>query len=236
MLDDELLLRVGLAASWDDLRDLTVQAAHCLGFGMASGVRIVGRLAAGTATVQSFGNPPEGFVEASKSLDLSLRDPVLGTLMSRPGFVCYSKDFYARAGAGDLADLLEPWGYRHGIGFSMHDQGEVFSFGLDSPDALPTNEVRQLQQRAMLQLLTLHARMAAKQLGGARSAADVSLTDTERDCLAWEAAGSIWRTGEVRHLSDGAVRRHADAAAQKLGVDSHRGAAIVAIRRGLIDP
>lgn len=237
MLDDDLL-QVGLARDWAALQASTVKVAAALGFGMASGARIVGRLSSGKATVQSFGNPPDGFAEASKSLDLGLRDPVLNGLLARPGFVRYSGETYQEAGAGDLADLLAPFGYRHGLAFAMHEpsHGEVFFFGLDGPDALPAAGGSLLELQATLQLLTLSAKTAVRQLVVPPGASSASLTAIETECLKWEAAGAIWRAGEVLHLSDAALASQARSAARKLGAQSARGAALCAIRGGLIEP
>jgi hypothetical protein len=236
VIDDDLLLEVGLAPDVGALQCLVVRAAQQLGFGMASGARILGRLASGRATVQSFGNPPDGFAEASKSLDLGLRDPLLGRLLGVPGLVAYNQSFYVDAGAGDLADLLAPFGYREGLAFSIHESAhaEVFFFGVDGPDRLPANPAALIELQAMLQLLTVHAQAAMQQIAIATRPAALPLAEVERECLRWEAAGNVWRAGEVLHLSDAQLQRTVRSAANKLGASTPRAAAVHALRSGQI--
>lgn len=65
----------------------------------------------------------------------------------------------------------------------------------------------------------------------------VSLTQRERDCLAWAAVGkSSWEMGQVLGISTATVNFHLGNAAKKLGAHGRVRAVAQAIRLGLINP
>lgn len=162
MLDPQLLASVGEARDLVALKARVVMAAHELGFGLVSGVLIQGRLGSANAVVQSFGNPPEAYLESSTSLDEGLRDPVLSQLLARPGFAVYDQSTYVEAKVADLWDVQAEFGYRRGIAVSHHanSHGEAFLLGVDGPDAFPTQGAAAMRIRAALQLLSLQAQQA----------------------------------------------------------------------------
>lgn len=240
MLTYEDLLNIGQAPDAEALQALLIDAAAKMDFGLSSGALIRGRLASRRASVHSFGNPPAGFVEASKSVDLGLKDPLLTGLLARPGVLAYDSAFYVNEGAADLAELLDAFGYRHGIAVSMHEtsHAEAFFFGLDGPDALPSTLAARFELEANLRLIALHAHEAAKRLWTPRPAVELgAVTEQEVEALRWAMDGvSVWHTrGKTVYSNPG--RAHAQrSAAQKLGARTAAGAVLRAIEGGLIDP
>lgn len=166
MLDSQLLASVGEARDLEALTSRVVLAAQALGFGLVSGVLIEGRLGSANAVVRSFGNPPEAYLESSRSLDEGLRDPVLTQLLARPGFTVYDQATYLDAHVPDLWDVQSAFGYRHGIAVSHHarSHGEAFLLGVDGPDRFPTEGAAALRIRAALQLLSLQAQQAMERI------------------------------------------------------------------------
>lgn len=68
-------------------------------------------------------------------------------------------------------------------------------------------------------------------------AADVALSERERDCLLWSARGkSNWDIGVILHISEHTVDFHFRKAMAKLGAGNRIVAIVTAIRHGLIQP
>jgi DNA-binding CsgD family transcriptional regulator len=63
------------------------------------------------------------------------------------------------------------------------------------------------------------------------------LSARERECLSWSVEGkTAWEIAEILRISERTVRFHLNNAKAKLGVASHRAAALKAVREGHIDP
>lgn len=233
MLDYRQLIDLGLSPDIDTLTARTVAAAEAMGFGLCSGVLISGRFGSPSCAMKAFGNTPEAFVEASKSLDDGLRDPLLARLLAGPGHVAYDQAFYVAAGTADLWDCQAPFGYRAGLSCSTHhpNVAEAFLFGLDSPAALPTQASSRLALQATLQVLTLHAGSALKRLVGRPP--NVELERGER--VAVQTLGATIYTQRGKHflierLQDPALQ----SAAKKLRATSATDVVLRAIDGGLI--
>lgn len=162
MIDHQLLIDIGLSPDRETLTTRLIGAAEAMGFGLMSGLFVRGRLGSPNALVKSVGNPPQAFSDATRSLELGLRDPVATRLLARPGYMTYGQDLYVQAGATDLWDLQSSFGYRHGLVTSMHSpsHAEVFYFGVDRPDALPTNPGELLHLQSLLHVVAMHTQVA----------------------------------------------------------------------------
>ena len=241
MLKLHQLLAVGTAPDAQGLDEAMAQAAHALGFGIASGVLMRGRLESRKALVRGFGNTPDDFVQAFGSTDLAVRDPLMTRLTSRPGFVRYDRDFYEAAGAGDLWEFQAPFGYKAGAAFSLHSasHAEVFVCGVDGPDALPARQGAQLQLEASITLLCSYGQEAMRRIHFPElvAAEKANLEASELEALEWAAGGvSIRRMGDRMKISDADSLRLTASAARKLGATTRTGAALRAIQGGLIKP
>lgn len=237
MLTYQDLLDIGLSPDADALQSRMVAAAGQLGFGLCGGTLIRGRHSTRKALVRSFGNQPEAFIASSTSFDLSVRDPLLTALETTAGCHVYDQDFYTKAGAGDLWEFIAPFGYRRGMAISIHEysHAEMFCFGVDSPDPLPTNPAELLRLRANLQLLAQAGQSAAQRIHTPAPAVDLgAVTKDEVESLRWAAdAQSVWLTrGKVVITNHGQAQRRAMA---KLQATSAPMAVLRAIEGGLID-
>lgn len=239
MLNYQDLLDIGLSPDKEALQARLVAAVARLGFGLSGGTFIRGRLASGKAQVVALGNPPDEFVEASRSLDLGLKDPLLTAMMAKQGCYTYDEAFYTRSGAGDLWGLLDAFGYRHGMAISLHEFShmEMFSFGVDGPDALPTSPNARFQLEGALRLLALHAQEAVQRIYTPPATLDPGqITKPELEALRWAAdATVVSKQGDLLVITKPGQAQHQRSAAGKLGAKSRSQAVLRAIDGGLID-
>lgn len=234
MLDYRRLIELGLSPDIETLSARAVAVAQLLGFGLCSGVLIRGRFGAASASIQSFGNPPEAFLESSRSLDDGLRDPLLARLLSRPGHASYGQALYVEAGVADLWDCQAAYGYRNGLSVSAHHPslGEAFLFGIDSPDALPEKPAKLLELQAPLQMIAAHAESALRRL--VLTSTQVELEPAECAVVQTVGANMYTQRGSlflVERISSPAFA----SAARKLGGRSVTDVVLRAIDGGLID-
>lgn len=237
MLSHQDLLDIGLSPDAATLQARMVAAANALGFGLTGGALIRGRLQSRKASVHSFGNQPEQFVEASRSLDISIADPLMQAMQARPGCFVYDQAFYALAGAGELWELQAPFGYRHGMAISIHEpsHAETFCFGFDGLDAIPGDQRHRLRLEGAIRLIGLHAHSASRRLHTPAATVDLNaLSADEVEALRWAADGqSVWLNGEQTVYTN---RGQAVASAtSKLGASTSTQAVLRAIEGGLID-
>lgn len=236
MLSYQHLLEIGLSPDAETLQARLVDAAAELGFGLSGGTHIIGRMGSGRETVHAlFGNTPSGFLDASRSVDVGLQDPFLAAMLAKPGCHVYDEAFYRDAGADGLWDLISAYGYRHGMAISVHEQGHLFTFGVDGPDGLPEAPDQRLQLQADLMLLTMHAHEAARRLWTPRPAVDLNaVTAPERAALQWAREGvSVWAAGGKLVYSNPGLAGLQRSVERKLGAGPR--AVLRAIEGGLID-
>lgn len=233
MLDYRQLIELGLSPDVDTLTARATAAAESLGFGLCSGLLIRGRLGSPNAAMKAFGNPPEAYLEHSKSLDEGLRDPMLTHLLARPGHIAYGQDRYVEAGVADLWDCQALFGYRNGMSYSLHHpaMADVFFFGFDGPDSLPAAPARLLELQAALTMITVHAQSALTRI--VDNPVQVELAATEREAL--QVVGATLYTQRGSHVL---VERLRDprftSAAKKIGARTATDAVLRAIDGGLI--
>lgn len=232
------LLELGSAPDAAALQSCLVRVAAELGYGLSGGSLIRGRLASGQAKVHFWGNHPEAFLEASKSLDNALRDPLMARLQAAPGCVAYDQQLYTGSGCADLWDLQAPFGYRAGLAVALHESShaETFIFGVDG-DALPSGPHARQRLEIDLRLVALHAQAAALRIFFPDTAAAEALTGDEAEMLRWAADGrSVWLTAEKMCVTPADVQRLQGSALRKLGARSVTMAVLRAIERGFIGP
>ncbi|MFN3303136.1 MAG: autoinducer binding domain-containing protein [Roseateles sp.] len=240
MLSYDDVLSIGLAPDAEALQARLVAAAAALGFGLSGGALVRGRLASRRAAVHSFGNPPAEFLEASRSLDDGLQDPLLTAMLARPDCFTYDQAFYAQSGAGGLWEHQARFGYRQGMAVSLHERShaEAFFFGVDGPDALPGAAAARAELAGALRLVALHAHEAAKRLWTPAPAVDLNaVTAEEVEALRWAADGvAVWDAGGALVFSNPGRAQAQQQAARKLGAATGTQAVLRAIRGGLITP
>jgi hypothetical protein len=237
MLSQQQLLDLGLAPDKASLQRHLTKAAQDLGFGLFSAVLVRGALDTGRAWLEAVGNPPDAYVDATNSLDDTLRDPVMSALRRGVRPVLYDQALYADAGASDLWDLQAPFGYKSGVACVVHESShlEQFMLGVDG-DALPKDLVGRMRLTAAVQLLTVHAQAAMQRICTPQPSGSPELDADELACLQWAREGYIVRqVGDKLVMSDVDVIRHQRSAVRKVGASTVSGAILRCIQGGLID-
>jgi|SRR4051812_30801008 hypothetical protein len=227
---------IGLSPDRQTLTQRVVAAAESMGFGLASGVLIRGRFGSPNALIESFGNPPPAHLEASRSLDKGLRDPLLTSLLARPGHMTYGEDLYLKAGATDLWDIQASFGYRHGLSMAIHSQShaEAFLFGVDRPDALPADDIEVLRLQSMLQLVALHAQEGLGNLLQPGPQEHVALNAGEVEALQKVSATVYSKRGPLLAITR-VTSPELRVAMEKLHAQTLPGAVVRAVKEGLIE-
>lgn len=237
MVDYQQLIDVGLSPDRQTLTERVVTLAEALGFGLTSGVLIRGRFGSPNALVESFGNPPAAYGEASRSLEDGLRDPVMTRLLAGPGHMTYGQDLYVTAGAIDLWDCQAAFGYKHGMSMSIHSpaHAEAFLFGVDRPDVLPTDAAEFFRLQATLQMIALHAQEAMNRiLETTPQRQGCDLTAQEVHALQRVAATVYAKRGNLVGISQ-VMSADLQIAMRKLKAQSLPGAILRAVDGGFID-
>lgn len=222
MLSQQTLHDLGSAEDIDVFQRRLVSASESLGFGLVAAVLIRGSLQSRTAWMRTVDNTPAAYLAAHRSLDDTLRDPVMLALQRSAAPMTYDQRTYVAACSADLWDLQAPWGYRAGVACSVHEPShlEQFMLGVDRPDALPTDPIGSMRLRSAVQLLTLHAQAAMQRLlTPVRPGATLAdLAADELECLQWTADGrSTWQIGDKLSITEERVVALRTSAAQKCG-------------------
>lgn len=237
MLAQQQLLDLGMASDLESLQRHLVVAAEELGFGLVLAVIIRGSLQSGRAWVKSIGNTPPAFIEAQRSLDDTLRDPVMTALHRSVMPVVYDQAFYTSAGAGDLWDVQAPYDYKCGVACSVHQpsHAESFLLGIDRAAPVPSDPIARMTLVADMQLLTSYAQSAMQRLLTPEPAGAPVLDQRELECLRRARDGdTVWQIGDRLAISSDQVQLHQRQAVRKLGASSVPGAVLRCIQGGLI--
>lgn len=239
------LIDVGLSDDLETFERRLVATADALGFPIISGVLLRGALHDPGVQGRSFGNPPNGHVEAARNFGDALRDPVLDKLMSQPLPVLYDQSTYAEAGAGELWEMQAPYGFKTGVAIKLHlPVDKHFLLGVDRDEALPKPGPELMHMVAGLQLLGAHAMYAADRLLGSKLRRHAQptgtqdfprLTKRELDTLSWTAQGkTAWEVGVILGMSEKTVNFHLGNAMRKLDVNSKHLAVLKCITAGVL--
>ena len=185
------------------------------------------------------GNTPEGFLEASRHLENSQRDPVLRRLKATSTPFVYDQSLYIEENAADLWEEQAVYGYRTGISMALHmPAGRHFLLGVNRHEPLPTEDNALTRLLADLQLLAVYAQETAVRVLLPEAALPLPmphLTSREREVLQWTREGkSAWAVGQILAMSEHTVNFHLRNAMRKLDVSSKHMAILKAISLGLI--
>ena len=238
MLRHQDYLDISQASDKQSFDRLLVKFAQSLEFSIVSAALVVEHPGTHPVFVMT-GNTPDGFVEASKSLADSRRDPVLKRMKRLNVPFIYDQALYVKESAGDLWEQQAVFGYRTGIAMALHlPGGKHFLMGVYREQALPQRDSQITRLLADLQLLAVHAQDAAVRLlvGQAHGNSPVPhLTGREKQVLQWTMDGkSAWEVGEILQLSENTINFHLRNAMTKLDVSSKHQAVLKAMSLGLI--
>ena len=237
MVDYEKLVDIGLSPDTDTLTRRLIPVAESIGFGLASGSLVCGRFGSPNAEVLPFGNPPEAFKAASRSMANGMRDPVMTRLLARPGHVIYGQDLYVASGAADLWNCQAFFGYRQGLSTSIHasTHAEVLFFGVDGPDTLP-KEAELIRLKAAVQLIALHVREAMLRIAHPVSTEEAFELEAPEVEALQQITGAVYaKRGHLTSISTISSPR-LRVSMTKLKAQSIPEAVIRAVGKGLIEP
>lgn len=132
---------------------------------------------------------------------------------------------------GVFADVVKAHGIRVGHFFPVHDalgnRGAIVWSG--EREDLP------LDDRLMLQMISVHLFNRLAEIGAAWKTGQVVLTEREIQCLSWTAAGKTsLEIAEILGLSEHTVNHYLNQVTRKLEAVNRTQAVVKAIRRGLI--
>lgn len=222
----------------DDLQRSLVAFAQNLGFPTFNAAVVIDR-PRDEALFLSVSNTPEAFVQASKSLPDSKRDPVLKRLKRMNVPITWDQATYVDDGAGDLWEAQAGFGYRTGIAMALHlPHGRHFLMGVDRDQPLPRKASNLTRIVADLQLMAVYAQDAAIRLmtpDPSDDASEISLTRRELDVLGWTMEGkSAWVVGQLLGISENTVVFHLKNAMAKLDCGTKHQAVAKAFRLGIL--
>jgi DNA-binding CsgD family transcriptional regulator len=187
------------------------------------------------------GNTPAGFLEASRDVEQSRRDPVLQRLKTMSLPFVYDQDMYVAGGAADLWEEQAAFGYRTGISMALHlSDGKHFLLGVDRARPLPSEDRDLTRLFADLHLLAVYAQETAIRVllpahADTPGKPSPRLTPREREVLAWTREGkSAWAVGQILSMSEHTVNYHLRNVMRKLDVSSKHLAILRALSLGLI--
>lgn len=227
--------QVSQASDLSSFRQGLVDFANDLDFGLVVGVMAVERRGPGAKTEYfSVGNTPQKFLEASRDPQYAKRDPVHLRLMRQSTPLIYDQDFYVQAEAGELWEMVAPFGYRTGVAVGVHMPGyKRLLLGMDREDPLPTDPVKLNRLIADLQLLAVHAQDAAARLLVPQEAPKLPARQLEILRLTMEGK-SAWVVGSLLGISENTVNYHLKRLFEKLDVSSKGQAVLKAMEMGIL--
>lgn len=224
-LSRQALQDLAAATTYDDVLQRLLDAAASLDFDRVAAVMIRGELGR-HAWMKALTNAPAAYLEQQRSLDDTLRDPVMAALRRSTAAITYDQGLYVKAGCADLWDAQAPFGYSVGVACSAHEPGhhEEFMLGFDRSSPLPGSRIGIVRLLADAQLLTVHAQVAMQRCAAAESqvAAQVpTLTPVQVECLKRLADGMpIDVIADRLRLSEADTVRVRDSAARQSGTAS----------------
>ena len=237
-LSPSKLLDLGESADSDEFMKRLLGLTHDLGFPLVSGVVIAGSYSDPRPTIKSFGNIPAGYESIATDMDDARRDPVLAALAARARPFVYRQQTYIDAGMADVWEEQAAFGYANGIAMKLQlDSQRALIIGVDSGDALATEDTELFGLITGLQLIATNASAAADQIFKLPVAQNEmpTLTPKELEVMRWTLHGkTAWEVGVIMSLSENTVRFHTTNVTRKLGVSSKHQAALKCKIAGLI--
>ncbi|MEK8034277.1 LuxR C-terminal-related transcriptional regulator [Ideonella sp. DXS29W] len=247
-MQQQLFLDVSQAQDVATFERRLLTFAGALDFGLVN-AWLVSEAPGAPTQIQYVGNRTEAFVKATSDPRLMKRDPVLHRLHTESLPFTYSLSTYIDSGNGDLADVLDAHGYRNGVTVALHLPGNKhFVLGLAREDNLPTEDHNLTHLLASLQLVAVHAQIAAQRVMAsvdpislpADPAVDLphafpKLTPREIEVLTWTMQGKSGTVvAEFLGISHAAVKFHVANAMKKLNAPSKHVAVLRARDLGLL--
>jgi DNA-binding CsgD family transcriptional regulator len=173
---------------------------------------------------------PQDWVRDYTEQNLASMDPVCERLRRcHSPFAWELSDLPAPRTGGGWQEFLLSHDIHSGFVVPDYSQGDLSLISLAGkpPDR---------HDRALLHFAGLALLARCRELGVRHGAEMPPLSERERECLQWVAAGkSDWQIGEILSLSEKTINIYIERAKQKLGVHTRTQAIVRAMRAGIVD-
>jgi DNA-binding CsgD family transcriptional regulator len=233
-------LSVMEAQTVDDYRGQMIRFARSLGFDTVNTLVVVDHSASHTGIYYVHNNPAP-FMEIWTDPSLFGLDPVMQHCKYSSVPIIWDQETYVSKGQGRLWAQQAAYGFKTGIGVTLHLPGDRhFCIGVDRDKPLVSSVKSLTRTVADLQLFAVHACEAAVRVLAPTAANDAchtpaSLTPRELEALRWTMDGKLAsEVGDMLNISERTAVFHLQNAARKLGCKSKFQAVLKAIRLGLL--
>ncbi len=234
---------VSQATTREEFRAALSSFAAQMDFPLVNALLVDGTLDSTDLKIGAIGNTPSSFLVTHADLKRIRTDPVMHRLQDEPTPFVWDQAFYAKRGMGHLWEDQAPHGYRVGIAASLPvGAGQRVFVGVDRHDKLPTSDLLLTRMQADLQLLAVHALVAARRIlvrpvPPAIEAMQLPrLSPREIEVLRWTDEGkTAYEIAIILQVKERTVNSYLELAKEKLGVVGKKGQAVkVARALGLI--
>jgi len=176
---------------------------------------------------------PTGWVRDYTEQNLVVADRLCHRLLrSHSPFEWSLPDFPRPETGAPWHEFLLAHDMQSGFAVPDYSQGDLSVISLTG-----TGKPLHRRDRSLLHFAGLALLARCRDLGVRRDQPAPPLSDRERECLQWAAAGkSDWEIGEIIGLSEKTVNIYVERAKHKLGVATRTQAIVRAIRAGIINP
>ncbi|MCR5884520.1 autoinducer binding domain-containing protein [Rhizobacter sp. J219] len=221
----------------DELEKHVVRFAQELGFQTVTAMTVIDHFL-GEPEFLWIDNAPSGYAPLADDPNWGKRDPVMQHCKHKSVPIIWNQGTYVAAGQAEKWEEQARFGYRHGIGLTLHmPEGRHFMLAVDRDQPLPKDPAVVTQMVAALQLYAVHAQEASTRvlLPAVPPSDAPSLTPRELETLRWTMEGkTAWEVANVLGISERTAVLHANNAMHKLGCVNKHQAVLKALRLGLI--
>lgn len=235
---------VSEATTREEFRAALSSFAAKMDFPLVNALLVDGAFNSPNLRIGSIGNTPSSFLVMHADLARIRVDPVMRRLQGDPTPFVWDQAFYAKQGMGHLWEDQAPHGYRVGVAASLPvGAAQSVFIGVDRFDKLPSNESQLARLQADLQLLAVHAHVAAKRILAKPANPSLKamqlprLSPREVDVLRWTAEGKTALEVDIilGGVKERTINSYLESAKEKLEVVGSKHMAVkVAKALGLI--
>ena len=228
------------AQTVDEYRNRVIQFARSLEFDTVNALFVIDHSQTHRG-LYYVDNTPTAYLETWKDSSLFGLDPVMQHCKRSSIPIIWDQETYASNGQGSLWEQQAAYGFKAGVGVTLHLPGDQhFFIGVDRDKPLTANAKTMTRMVADLQLFAVHAHVAGSRLlvpiatdeaGNLRP----SLTKRELEVLRWTMDGKLAsEVGELLNISERTAVFHLQNASRKLDCKSKFQAVLKAVQLGLL--
>lgn len=181
-------------------------------------------------------NYPYAWMERYAQENYAAIDPVLQHCLNTTLPAVWQEATFSEA-APQMWEEAASYGIKYGISVPIHDPSGLNGiFSLARDRSLPLKEVPAIMGEAQLLSNFLHVGMTRVVIPTAIPESRIDLTERERECLQWAAAGkTAWEIGQILGIAERTAVFHLNNCVQKLGAQNKTQAVAKAALLGLLN-